>query len=157
MAVSYEMPLDRALFPFFLLLGPNRGLIFLDFHDIIPNGYNLGRLTNRALYGDLSYSQNSIRDWLIGNITRNFVETLNVTNATTFTGTTSWASYTYETNIKYVPSLLQNTNYGINHNITVGATTNSVDGLVAILEVKITGSPPKSYVIFGSMVIMLCY
>ena len=28
MAVSYEMPLDRALSPFPLLLGPNRGLIF---------------------------------------------------------------------------------------------------------------------------------
>ncbi|KIM40952.1 hypothetical protein M413DRAFT_445725 [Hebeloma cylindrosporum] len=107
MAVSYELPLDQS-------------------HDIIPNGYNLGR------------------DWLVGNITKNFVQTPNVTNSTTFTGTTTWASYTYETNITYVPNLLQNTNDAINHNITVGATTNSVDGLVAVLEVKITGTPPKS-------------
>lgn len=91
----------------------------------------------------------AIRDWLIGNITHNFVQTPNVTNTTTFTGTTTWANYTYQTDITYVPGLLQNTNDAINHNITVGATTNSVDGLVAVLEVKITGTPRKSYVIFG--------
>lgn len=90
-----------------------------------------------------------IRDWLIGNITKSFVHTPNVTNSTTFTGTTNWANYTYETDITYVGGLLQNTNYAINHNITVGATTNAVDGLVAVLEVKITGTPPTSYVIFG--------
>jgi hypothetical protein len=99
----------------------------------------------------------TIRDWLIGNITGNFVQTLNVTNATTFTGTTKWANYTYETDITYVSGLLQNTNNAINHNITVGATTNAVDGLVAVLQVKITGTPPKSksYVIFGFVVIVM--
>ncbi|KAJ3512973.1 hypothetical protein NLJ89_g3211 [Agrocybe chaxingu] len=109
LAVSYELPLN---------LG----------HDIIANGYNLGR------------------DWLIGNITGSFVQTPNVTNTTTFVGITTWANYTYESDIKYVSGLLADTNDGINHNITVGINgENSVDGLVALIEVKITGTPPSSF------------
>ncbi|KAF9046306.1 hypothetical protein BJ165DRAFT_1470517 [Panaeolus papilionaceus] len=107
MAVSYEMPLVHQ-------------------HDIIANGYNLGR------------------DQLIGNITHSFVPTKNITNETTYTGTTSWADWTYQTNIKYVSGLLEDTNDAINHNYTVGVDGNSVDGLVAVLEVQITGSPEKS-------------
>ncbi|KAF9449127.1 hypothetical protein P691DRAFT_584933 [Macrolepiota fuliginosa MF-IS2] len=96
-------------------------------HDIIPNGYNLGR------------------DWLIGNITGSSVPTANLTNTTTYTGSTSWAGYTYQTDISYVSGLLADTNDGINHNITVGLDgVNSVDGLVAVLDIRITASPPSS-------------
>ncbi|KAF8963025.1 hypothetical protein BDZ97DRAFT_1732534 [Flammula alnicola] len=108
LAVSYELPLTQE-------------------HDIIVNGYNLGR------------------DWLIGNITRSTVPTLNVTNGTTFTASTSFANFTYQTHIQYVSGLLEDTNIGINHNLSVGtATINASDGLVAVLNVTLTGTPPKS-------------
>ncbi|KXN82427.1 hypothetical protein AN958_02577 [Leucoagaricus sp. SymC.cos] len=114
MAVSYEKPIA-------------------DQHDIIVNGYNLGR------------------DWLIGNITQSPVPTPNVTNTTTYKGTTSSEGYTYETDIRYVPGLLGNTNDGINHNVTVGiGGVNSVDGLVAVLDVRITQSPPSSSAVWHS-------
>jgi hypothetical protein len=73
-----------------------------------------------------------------------------LTNGTTFNGTTSWANYTYTSQITYVSGLLQNTSIGINHNVTVavsGAT--AIDGLVAVIDVKITGTPPKSYVLIA--------
>jgi len=111
MAVSYEMSLNN-------------------YHDIIVNGYNLGR------------------DWLIGNITGSPIPTQNLSNASTYTGTTTWAGYTYQTNIKYTSGLLGNTNYGINHNLSVGVNgMNASDGLVAAIEVKVTGKPVsrKSY------------
>jgi len=99
-----------------------------------------------------------IRDWMVGNITKNFVSTPSLTNTTIYTGTTEWSGYTYETKIVYTPGLLQNTNLGVNHNASVGATTNSTDGLVAVLEVTITGAPPvyKSYVI-SSLVISVIW
>jgi hypothetical protein len=71
-------------------------------HDIIDNGYNLGR------------------DWLVGNLTNqaNLVPTLvtnsngttysGVTNQTTFTGEKSWSNYTYQTEVSYVSGLLRN-------------------------------------------------
>ncbi|KAF5317563.1 hypothetical protein D9619_013127 [Psilocybe cf. subviscida] len=108
MAVSYEMPLKFN-------------------HDIISNGYNLGR------------------DWLIGNITQSAIPTLNLTNGTTYSAKTSFASYTYETQIQYLSGLLANTNDGINHNITVGGQNfNSSDGLVAVLQVSIVDAPKSS-------------
>jgi hypothetical protein len=107
MAVSYEMPL-------------------INFHDIIGNGYNLGR------------------DWLIGNITGSPIPTQNLTNTSTYTGTTTWAGYTYQSNIKYTGGLLSNTSYGINHNWSVPANgMNAADGLVAVIEIKLTGTPPS--------------
>jgi len=109
MAVSYEMSLNN-------------------FHDVIVNGYNLGR------------------DWLIGNITGSPIPTQNLSNASTYTGTTSWAGYTYQSNIKYIGGLLGNTSYGINHNLSVGVNgMNASDGLVATIEVKLTGKPPASH------------
>lgn len=109
MAVSYELPLE-------------------DGHDIVVNGYNLGR------------------DWLIGNITQSSIPTQNLTNGSTFTGTTSWGNYTYTSQITYFSGLLQNTSIGINHNDTVGVNgANAIDGLVAVIDVKITGTPPKSF------------
>lgn len=96
------------------------------------------------------------RDWLIGNITHFEIPTANLTNITTYTGSTSWGGYTYETNIRYVSGLLENTNDGINHNITVGINgINSVDGLVAVMDVRITQSPPpSSYVAFALLLFL---
>jgi len=108
MASSYEEPL-------------------VDEHDIIPNGYNLGR------------------DWIIGNITGTTIPTLNLTNSSTYSGTTSYGGYTYSTSVQYISGLLNNTSDGINHNLTVmTSNSNATDGLVALLEVKITGKPANS-------------
>ncbi|KAJ3735896.1 hypothetical protein DFJ43DRAFT_763779 [Lentinula guzmanii] len=108
MASSYELPLT-------------------DGHDIVSNGYNLGR------------------DWIIGNITQTNIPTLNLTNSSTYSGTTSYGGYTYSTSVKYVSGLLQNTSVGINHNLTVmTSSSNATDGLVAVLEVKITEKPANS-------------
>lgn len=95
------------------------------------------------------------RDWLIGNITQSPIPTQNLTNGTTYSGTTSSANYTYQSQITYVTGLLQNTNIGINHNLTVGVNgVNSTDGFVAVIEVKITGTPPKtSYDFFSSQIV----
>jgi hypothetical protein len=52
--------------------------------------------------------------------------------------------YTYTTNVAYVAGLLQNTSIGINHNETVPLPgMNTIDGLVAVLEVHITGKPAR--------------
>ncbi|KAJ4482442.1 hypothetical protein J3R30DRAFT_3669366 [Lentinula aciculospora] len=110
MASSYELPLT-------------------DGHDIVSNGYNLGR------------------DWIIGNITQTNILTFNLTNSSTYSGTTSYGGYTYSTSVKYVSGLLNNTSVGINHNLTVmTSTSNATDGLVAVLEVKITEKPANSAV-----------
>lgn len=82
-------------------------------------------------------------DWLIGNITNSPIPTDNLTNTTTYTSSTSWGGYTYETGIRYISGLLENSSYGINHNFSVGiGGVNAVDGLVAVLDVRMTGSPP---------------
>jgi len=98
-------------------------------HDVIGNGYNLAR------------------DWLVGNATAQSTDlvTANMTNSSTFSGQTSYGGYTYQTNVQYVSGLLPNTSIGINHNITVGVNgTNAIDGLVAILGVKIIQQPSSS-------------
>lgn len=59
-------------------------------HDIVPNGYNLGR------------------DYLVGNLTGVTFDSRSVTNATTFEGTSSYANYSYHTSVMYQPGLLQN-------------------------------------------------
>ncbi|EKM51576.1 uncharacterized protein PHACADRAFT_261798 [Phanerochaete carnosa HHB-10118-sp] len=100
-----------------------------DEHDIIYNGYNLGR------------------DWMIGNATNqsSIIPTSNVTNQTTYNGQTSFGGYTYETNVKYISGLLQNTSQGINHYLTVGGNgVNAVDGLVAVMQVSIVERPATS-------------
>jgi hypothetical protein len=68
-------------------------------HLIAPNGYNLGR------------------DHMVGNLTaqENVIPTLNLTNTSTYSGSSSWANYTYETSVKYISGLLQNSSEGINH------------------------------------------
>lgn len=96
-------------------------------HDIISNGYNLGR------------------DWLIGNATAqsSLIPTADLTNATTFSGQTSYGGYVYQNSVEYVSGFLTNSSDGINHYLSVGTNgTNAADGLVALLTVKILSSPP---------------
>lgn len=97
-----------------------------DEHDILDNGYNLAR------------------DWLVGNATGTNIPTSELTNTSTHSGQTSFNSYTYQTDVQYVPGLLSNTSDGINHFITVGDGQNAVDGLVALLTVKITSAPQRA-------------
>jgi hypothetical protein len=81
---------------------------------------------------------------MIGNATNqsSLIPTLQVTNQTTYNGRTSFGNYTYETDVKYVNGLLQNTSQGINHYLTVaGNGTNAIDGLVAVINVKIVERP----------------
>ncbi|KAH9976550.1 hypothetical protein BJV74DRAFT_861849 [Russula compacta] len=95
-------------------------------HDIIFNGYNLAR------------------DWLVGNATAQstLVPTANLTNGTTFSGQTSYGGYVYQTDVQYLSGFLSNTSSGINHYLSVGANgTNAVDGLVAMVNVKILTNP----------------
>ncbi|KAJ7490588.1 hypothetical protein FB451DRAFT_622396 [Mycena latifolia] len=93
-------------------------------HNIIVDGYNLGR------------------DWLVGNITQSAINTSALTNTSTFSGTTSYGGYTYATAISYVSGLLANSSAGVNHADSVGVNGQSpIDGLVAVLEIKITASP----------------
>jgi hypothetical protein len=95
-------------------------------HDIIYNGYNLAR------------------DYLIGNVTAqsSVIPTANLTNGTTYSGQTSYGGYVYQNSVQYVTGYLTNSSSGINHYLSVGANgTNAVDGLVALLTVKILSSP----------------
>ncbi|KAF7297599.1 hypothetical protein MKEN_01382700 [Mycena kentingensis (nom. inval.)] len=96
-------------------------------HDIIDDGYNLGR------------------DWVIGNITGSPINTTALTNASTFEGTTTWAGYVYSSKISYVSRLLANSSEGVNHadHVPVGGR-NAVDGLVAVVEVMIATIPENA-------------
>ncbi|KAF5336246.1 hypothetical protein D9758_014352 [Tetrapyrgos nigripes] len=53
-------------------------------HDIVSNGYNLAR------------------DYIVGNITQQTIPSVNLTNSTTYSGTTSFDGYTYQTDVLYV-------------------------------------------------------
>ncbi|KAJ7028460.1 hypothetical protein C8F04DRAFT_65306 [Mycena alexandri] len=96
-------------------------------HNIVVNGYNLGR------------------DWLVGNITHSPIDTDALTNTSTFSGTVSYAGFVYSASISYVSGLLANTSAGVNHGSTVGIDgKNALDGLVAVLDVKITTTPKNA-------------
>ncbi|KAL0961222.1 hypothetical protein HGRIS_006189 [Hohenbuehelia grisea] len=96
-------------------------------HDIIVNGYNFGR------------------DWVIGNMTNVTVPTHNLTNQTTYSTQTTWAGYTYASEIQYVSGLLSNSSEGINHMYSVGPNwTNAIDGLVAVITTKMVARPANS-------------
>jgi len=100
-----------------------------DSHNIIFNGYNLGR------------------DWLVGNVTNqsHIIDTSTISNASTYTGQTSYDGYTYQTTAKYYSGYLPNTSYAVNHNLSVAnATVNAVDGYLAVLTVKIVDKPASS-------------
>lgn len=103
-------------------------------HDIVRNGYNIGR------------------DEIVGNITEEVIPTLNLTADHAYTGRTSANGYTYFTDIKFVTGLLENTNDGINHNTTVQieGVVNSTDGYVAVFEVRIEERPEGSGVSLAS-------
>ncbi|WWC61719.1 uncharacterized protein I303_104304 [Kwoniella dejecticola CBS 10117] len=108
MAVSVEMDLNSG-------------------HDIVPNGYNLGR------------------DQLVGNLTGQAIDTNTLTNTSTFSGTGSYENYTYQTDVQYVSGLLKNSSDDINHYLTVEENGRpAIDGLVAVLTVKITARPQSS-------------
>ncbi|KAF8581576.1 hypothetical protein K439DRAFT_1654035 [Ramaria rubella] len=127
-------------FRYWVQNGPdaNSGAIFMalsyelpiaEGHDLIFNSYNLGR------------------DWLVGNITGSTIPTEQVTNTSTFSGTTQFGGYTYQTAVNYTGGLLQNTSNGINHFLSVGGgpqNITAIDGLVAVLTVNITGRPATS-------------
>jgi hypothetical protein len=53
-----------------------------------------------------SYRYDLGRDYLVGNLTGTQVESSNVTNSSTFSGQASFDNYTYQTNVKYVSGLL---------------------------------------------------
>ncbi|WRT66200.1 uncharacterized protein IL334_003153 [Kwoniella shivajii] len=96
-------------------------------HDIVQNGYNIGR------------------DYLVGNLTGQSIDTLALTNQSTFSGTGSYMNYTYQTDVQYVPGLLQNSSNDINHYLTVEENGRpAIDGLVAVLTVKITDKPASA-------------
>ncbi|KAH7096439.1 hypothetical protein BKA62DRAFT_719682 [Auriculariales sp. MPI-PUGE-AT-0066] len=113
----------------------NTGAVFMacsveksadQYHDIIPDGYNLGR------------------DWIVGNATAQAsIPTPDLTAGATYVGSTSFGNYTYETTATYVSGLLSNSSDGVNHLQTVPVNGRAaIDGLVAVLTVKITGYPP---------------
>lgn len=45
---------------------------------------------------------------MVGNLTGTTIEPRTVTNQSTFSGSTSFANYTYQTDVKYVSNLLMN-------------------------------------------------
>ncbi|OSD07339.1 hypothetical protein PYCCODRAFT_1463624 [Trametes coccinea BRFM310] len=110
MATSYELPIQMG-------------------HDIIFDGYNLGR------------------DWLVGNATaqQSLIPTGNITNGTTYSGQTSFGGYTYKTDVIYLSGILSNSSQGVNHNVTVGnANTLPVDGYVAVMTISIVSEPQRT-------------
>lgn len=93
-------------------------------HDIVIDGYNAGR------------------DEVVGNVTGTMIPLQSVTNQSTFSGQSSFGNYTYQTDVTYVSGLLNDTSEGINHYITVAPEgKNAIDGLVAVLTVKIVSRP----------------
>ncbi|KIY71567.1 hypothetical protein CYLTODRAFT_450734 [Cylindrobasidium torrendii FP15055 ss-10] len=126
-------------FRYWLQDGPtgNTGAVFLatsyekplvENHDIVLNGYNLGR------------------DYIVGNISGTVIPTLNLTTASTYEGSSSYKGYTYHTKVTYVAGMLSNSSIGVNHNesVRIDGVVNAVDGLVAVLDVQIVERPEKS-------------
>jgi hypothetical protein len=60
------------------------------------------------------------RDYLVGNLTGTTVPSRNVTNQTTYSGSTTYNNYTYQTDVQYVSgfSALTHPSDGINHYLT---------------------------------------
>ncbi|WVQ82204.1 hypothetical protein IAT38_004332 [Cryptococcus sp. DSM 104549] len=96
-------------------------------HDIVVNGYNIGR------------------DELVGNLTGQAIDTRALTNQSTVSGSSTYNNYTYQTDVQYVPGLLKNSSDDINHYLSVESDGYpAIDGLVAVLTVKITDKPASS-------------
>lgn len=103
--------------------------LFFNYLRLISRSYNLGR------------------DWLVGNVTSQstILPTANITNTSTYSGQTSFNNFTYATTVTYVSGLLQNTSDGINHYQSVAVNgLNAIDGLVAVLTVKMVQQPGGS-------------
>jgi hypothetical protein len=107
--------------------------------------YNLARCAFPPFVSSCLFLTNTATsDWLIGNATTqsSLIPTETLKNGTTYSGQTSYGGYVYQTNVQYVSGYLSNTSNGINHYLSVGANgTNAVDGLVAMMNVKILTSP----------------
>lgn len=81
---------------------------------------------------------------MIGNATNqtSLIPTMSLMNTSTFSGRTTFANYTYETSVSYVSGLLANSSEGVNHFQSVPVDgQNAVDGLVAVMQVKIVARP----------------
>jgi hypothetical protein len=112
--------------------------------DIISPGTRPPTLSSRSLRALLTTRHS---DWLVGNATQqsSIIPSANLTNGTTYSGQTTYGGYVYQTDVQYVSGYLPNTSIGINHNLTVGTNgLNAVDGLVAMMTVKILTSPAGS-------------
>ncbi|TYJ55707.1 hypothetical protein B9479_003614 [Cryptococcus floricola] len=115
-------------------------------HDIIADGYNIGR------------------DELVGNMTGQTIDTRGLTNGSTVSGSATYNNYTYQTDVEYVPGLLSNSSDDINHYLTVEEDGYpAIDGLVAVLTVKITDKPSSfalpalaSYPALSLMPLLIC-
>lgn len=84
---------------------------------------------------------------MVGNVTNqtSVIDTTLVTNITTYSGQTTFKNYTYQTDVVYTPGLLSNSSDGINHYLSVGVNgSNAIDGLVAVMTVRIVSRPPAS-------------
>ncbi|KAJ7738425.1 hypothetical protein B0H16DRAFT_1729998 [Mycena metata] len=122
MATSYEMPIAEG-------------------HNIVVNGYNLGRCVLSLTFYPVSYALSCAA---IGSSATSQTRST-LTNTSTFSGTVSYAGFVYSTSISYVSGLLGNTSVGVNHGSTVGIDgQNALDGLVAVLDVKITTIPKNA-------------
>ena len=87
------------------------------------------------------------RDWLFGNATAqtSLIPTGNITNGTTYSGKTSFGNYTYQTDALYLSGILSNSTDGLNHADSVGGDgVEAVDGLVAVLTIKVVAKPTSS-------------
>ena len=167
MAVSYELPEQcehATRFPLIyshlmptplkwvttsFLMGAR--ILFLNFFFVILNPkfilqrYNLARCAfPRFVSPRVFLTTTPTSDWLIGNATTqsSIIPTATVKNGTTYSGQTSYGGYVYQTNVQYVSGYLTNSSNGINHYLSVGANgTSPVDGLVALMNVKILTNP----------------
>ena len=112
-------------------------------HDIVVNGYNIARCvpspyitptTNHVLTLTPPLS-----DQIVGNITGSAIDTSSLSDGATYSGSTSYNGYTYQTDVQYKSGLLNATSDGINHYQSVPEDGQpAIDGLVAVLTVKIT-------------------
>ena len=66
------------------------------------------------------------RDQVVGNLTGTTIEPRTVTNQSTFSGSTSFANYTYQTDVAYVSGLLSNSS---GTSSTLGSGVRLTDGV----------------------------
>jgi hypothetical protein len=76
-------------------------------HDIVIDGY-VTRYSE-LVWMELMYRYNAGRDEVVGNVTGTMIPLQSVTNQSTFSGQSSFANYTYQTDVKYVSGLLNDT------------------------------------------------